>query len=337
MTATEKPQVLVTGAGGQLGWQTIQRLRKNSRVVAIDFRRKADLGDDVASYRVDFNKRSFEDIFREHSFDGVIHLGRIGSDISSAFYRYNANVLGTQRLLDLCLKYKVGRVIVLSTFFVYGASPYNPALLTEDMPLKASNLSYDLVDSVELENVTAIYLYKHPNLNITVLRPTNIAGPRIGNNIGQLLSGRFAPLLVGFSPMMQFIHVEDMADAVVLAFDKNVPGIYNVAPDDWISYTDMLEKCGCIAVPVPSIPATLPRQLARWLKFKGMPSHLVNYFKYPVVIDGTLFKKTFGFECQRTTSEIAAYYRRRKEKEGFLRGILPAGGKKFGRRASDNI
>ncbi|MFH2099407.1 MAG: NAD-dependent epimerase/dehydratase family protein, partial [Pseudomonadota bacterium] len=216
MTEKEKPKVLVTGAGGQLAWQTIQRLKNNYHVVAIDFRRKADLGDDVASYRVDFNKRSFEDIFREHSFDGVIHLGRIGSDISSAFYRYNANVLGTQRLLDLCLKYKVGRVIVLSTFFVYGASAYNPALLTEDMPLKASNLSYDLVDSVELENVTAIYLYKHPNLNITVLRPCNIAGPRIGNNIGRLLSGRFAPVLMGFSPMMQFIHVDDMADAVVL-------------------------------------------------------------------------------------------------------------------------
>ncbi|MBW1989588.1 MAG: SDR family oxidoreductase [Deltaproteobacteria bacterium] len=337
MAKKKRPVVMVTGAGGALAWQTIQRLRKNCDVVALDFRRKVNLGDDVKSFRVDFNKRRFEDIFREFTFDGVIHLGRIGADISSPFFRYNANVLGTQRLLDLCKKYGVGRVVVLSTFFVYGASPYNPALLTEDTPLKASNLSHDLVDSVELENVTTIYLYKHPDLHITVLRPTNIAGPRIGNNIGRLLSSRFAPVLVGFSPMMQFLHVEDAADAVVLAFEKNKPGIYNVAPDDWISYKDMLHRCGCIGVPVPSVPGQVPKALARTLNFKGMPSHLVNYFKYPVIIDGTLFKETFGFSPQRTTEDIAAYYRRRKEKQGLVRELLPFQKKKFGRRASDNV
>ena len=43
--------------------------------------------------------------------------------------RYNANVLGTKKLLELCRKYAVKQVMIHSTYFVYGASAYNPALL----------------------------------------------------------------------------------------------------------------------------------------------------------------------------------------------------------------
>ncbi len=75
--------------------------------------------------------------------------------------RYNANVLGTQKLLNLCIKYDVGQVLIMSTYFVYGANAYNSAPLDESAPLKASELTKNLVDSVELENLSQLYLWKH--------------------------------------------------------------------------------------------------------------------------------------------------------------------------------
>lgn len=312
-TPKNRPCLLITGAAGALAQQVIRRLRQDYRLVVCDARREVSMPADIPSYHVDFNKRSFEDLFRDHRFDGVIHLGRIGPNEFSRMSRYNANVLGTQRLFELCLKYGVQQVVVLSTYFVYGASPYNPAMLTETAPLKAAEITMDLVDSVELENLSNIYLWKHPELNITILRPCNIVGPGVNNNMSMLLSSKRAPVLAGFSPIMQFIHLEDMADAIVLAFKHNKPGIYNVAPDDWVSYQKAIELCGCRKVYLPSIPPAAPALIARLMKWKGFPPYLVNYFKYSATINGSLFRETFGFVPQYTLREIMAHYRNMRE------------------------
>lgn len=314
MTAVkEKPEILITGAGGALAQHVIAQLKDRYHVVLVDFRRRVQIDEGMSSYRVEYNKRGFEDIFREHNIQAVIHLGRMGLYESTHRNRYNHNVLGTQRLLDLCHKYNVRQVVVLSTYFVYGASPYNPALLTEEYPLKASELTMDLVDSVELENLANIYLWKYPELNITILRPCNIAGPGVLNSLSLLLSSKVAPVLVGFSPMMQFIHVEDMAKAIMLAFEKNHPGIYNVAPSDWVSYQEAVHQCGCVRLPLPSVPESLPLRISRMMGWKGWPPYLLNYYKYPVIIDGTLFNRTFDFKPRRSLDDIFSYYREKKE------------------------
>ncbi len=310
----KKPQILVTGAGGALARRVINRLKEDYRIVAVDFRKRVEISNQIPSYCVDFNKRSFEDIFRAHEFDGLIHLGRISAYEWHRQGRYNANVTGTQKLYDLAHKYGIKQTLVMSTYHVYGAHPYNPALIDEDAPLKASNLTLDLVDSVELENLSNVYIYKHPDLNITLLRPCNIVGPGVRNSIGMLLSRPYAPVLVGFSPMMQFIHIEDMADAIVLAYRKNQPGIYNVAPDDWVALKEALRACGCRLFPVPSLPPNLPRTISGLAKMRGFPSYLINYFKYSVIIDGSRFRDTFGWKPKHTLGDIFQHYRRKKEK-----------------------
>lgn len=312
MTKKQKPTILITGAAGALAQQVINRLRDTYQIVAVDFRKQTYLSDDIPSYQINFNKRVFEDLFRKYDFDGVIHLGRITSSEETRMRRYNANVLGTQKLLELSHKYGIEKVIVLSTYHVYGANAYNPALIDETAPLKAAELTMDLIDSVELENLANIYLWKYRDLNITILRACNIVGPGVQNTISSLLSSKHAPVLAGFSPVMQFIHIDDMADAIVLAYEKNKSGIYNVAPEDWVSYQQALELSGCSKIPLPSVPPGLTRFLAKTLDLKIFPAFLLNYFKYSVVIDGRSFNKTFGFNVKRPLKEIFRYYREMK-------------------------
>ncbi|WP_339799203.1 SDR family oxidoreductase [uncultured Marinobacter sp.] len=312
MSNERRPHILITGAAGTLAQQVINLLRETCDLVAVDFREQVYLGDDIPSYCIDFNKRVFEDLFRRYQFDGVIHLGRIMSSQETRISRYNSNVLGTQKLLDLSHKYGVHRVIVLSTYHVYGAVPFNPALIDEEAPLKAAGLTMDLVDSVELENLANIYLWRHPDLNITVLRPCNIVGPGVRNAISTLLSSERAPVLAGFSPMMQFIHIDDMAEALVKALQIEKRGIYNVAPCDWVAYQHALELCGCKQFPVPSIPPILPRTILRLLNLRRFPSYLMDFFKYPVIIDGRAFSQDFDFRPRRSLDEIFHYYRENK-------------------------
>lgn len=309
MKAIEKKKIMVTGAAGALAKKVIDKLKKNYKIIAVDFRTKVDLGIPVESYKVDFNKRIFEDIFREHKIDGVIHLGRITASESNRFTRYNANVVGTQKLFDLCKKYEVPQIIVMSTYFVYGASPYNPSLLDEKTPIKAADLTMDMVDSVELDNLANIYLYKHPELNITILRPCNIAGPGVRNTFSKLLASKAAPVLWGFSPLMQFIHIDDMRDAICLAFEKNVPGLYNVAPADYIGFQDAVKKSNCKLIQIPSIPSSLTETISKISKSDIFPPFLLNYYRYPVIIDGKLFKETFSFQPKKSLEDIFNYYK----------------------------
>lgn len=312
MTEQRRPHILITGAAGALAQKVIEQLRDTCDLVAVDFREQVYLGDDIPSYCIDFNKRVFEDLFRRYEFDGVIHMGRIMSSQLTRMRRYNANVLGTQKLLDLSHKYGIKRVVVLSTFHVYGAVAYNPALIDEAAPLKSAGLSADLIDSVELENLANIYLWRYPELNITILRPCNIVGPGVRNTISTLLASERAPVLAGFSPMMQFIHIDDMADAIVLAYKKPTRGVFNVAPQDWVAYQHALKLCGCKRIQVPSIPPMVPKMILGTLKLKSFPSYLMAFFKYPVVIDGRAFVNEFGFEPKRPLKEIFRFYRENK-------------------------
>ena len=65
---SRKKTVLVTGAAGALAQQVINRLRGKYQIVAVDFRELTYLRDDIPSYKIDFNKRVFEDLFKTYSF-----------------------------------------------------------------------------------------------------------------------------------------------------------------------------------------------------------------------------------------------------------------------------
>lgn len=313
-------EIMVTGAAGTLAKHVIDQLRDAGHsVVACYFRDALELDnrERVTSYRVDITKRGFEDVFRNHQIQAVLHLGRITTTQDrKANRRYASNVDGTRKLLELSRKYGVKQMVILSTYFVYGASAYNPALLDEEAPLKASVLDKNLIDMVELENLAHIHMFQYPELHITILRPANIVGPHTQNGLSLQLSREATPYLLGFNPMMQFVQVEDMADAVIASFKGNQPGIYNVAAEDWAGYQDALRLAGCSMIPVPSIPPGLTNLIADLSPKVGLnafPRYLVPYMKYPVVIDGSKFADTFGWQPKYNIEQALAYYRDKKQ------------------------
>lgn len=306
-------KILVTGAAGALAQHVIADLRERGyETVGVEFRGIADDYPDTVDYVVDFNQRPFEDVFREHDFVGIAHLGRVRFTQSTRGRRYSANVVGTARLLRLALKYGVDKVLALSTFHVYGADARNPSLIDEEYPMRAANLMPELVDAVELENLFNIHLYKHPELNIVILRPCVIAGPGIKNEMSRMLSQRITPCLAGFSPLMQFIHVQDMSDAVVAAFEQNHPGVYNVAPDDYVTYQDALQLAGCRRLFLPSVPPVLGRRSVRALGRLAPPPYMIDFFKYSVIVDGSLFERTFDYRPKHSLTDILGHYRSTK-------------------------
>lgn len=297
-------RVLITGAAGGLAEVVADTLKGRFELFGVDPRPLAQ-GKTFPGqfFQVDYRQRKMADLFRLHQFDAVIHLGRVPIAARvRKMQRFNVNVLGTRSLLDLALKYNVKSVVVLSTFHVYGAHQHNHLYISEEDPLLASQTFPEIVDAVELDNVSVAFSLRNPKVRTVILRPTNIIGDRIRNQISQFLRGKMCPVLLGYDPMWQFIHEQDMANSILLALEGKKSGIYNVTGEGVIAFSHAIRLSGGTPMPVPSF---LSGAVISGLKLAGMyfPRHLVDFFKYPVVISDKAFRKDFGYEPRISTAD----------------------------------
>lgn len=304
-------KILIIGIQGALAKITAEILVKQNpdvQILGVDSRPIENMPKrpQVSWQQIKYNRTNFEKLFREHQFESVLHLGRLGHSpaMGNIHKRIDINLVGTNTILELAQKFNTKKVVVLSSHHVYGALPDNPMFLKEDSPLRGSFKYAELRDVVEMDQMCTNWMWKNQNqIQTIVLRPCNIIGPQIKNSITQYLKTPYAPLPLDYNPMFQFIHEFDMATTIALALDKLGTGIYNVAGDDVISLHEAAEIIGAKKILVPIIAV---EQLARFLtpvwKF---PLYLIDYIKFPSTLDNSELKKHLGQDSFRFNAREA--------------------------------
>jgi UDP-glucose 4-epimerase len=205
------------------------------------------------------------------------------------------NVLGTRRVLEYAVKYGVKRIVVLSSHYVYGALPDNPYYVDEDYPLNVSRTYPEVRDLAEVDQLVTAFLWRHPEVATTILRPVNTLGYYTHSTIGHYLKQRYVPTIMGFNPMVQFIHEEDVAEAVALALQTGAHGVFNVAGPGAVPLKVAIRETGGTAVSLPEqFARTAIAQLFR-LGLYPTPPGAINFLKYPCTIDGGRFARETGF------------------------------------------
>jgi UDP-glucose 4-epimerase len=299
-----KETVLITGAAGGLAGLAVANLADSYELVGVDPRPLPKGKDFPGEFHViDYQHRRMGEVFRSHRVDVLLHLGRIpvGARLRSSD-RYNTNVLGTRNLLQLARRHGVSRIVVLSTFHVYGAHPHNPGHLLEDDPLRASQTFPELRDSIEMDNLARMFMLQNPSIHLQVLRPVHVVGATIQNYISQLLRNDFCPVLAGYDPLLQFIHESDLARAIRLSIESRKSGVYNVAGEGVISYKKAVETAGAWASPLPS--ALVYGAMGTLSRFRlGFPKHLVDFFRYSAVVSDANFRSEHGYQPSISTIE----------------------------------
>ncbi len=287
--------ILVTGMAGGLSQRVAERLLSlGHEVVGADYRPVPPLEGTlkaIPTYQANYNKTVIEDVFKHHAFEWVLHLGRVGNLKEEMGKRFDLNVVGSQKIMNLCVQHKVQRLIVLSTFHIYGAHPSNHIPIFEDEPLRAGAEFPQLADAIQLDGMATTWVYQHREVSVAVVRPTNVIGPNIHNTMSNFLRNRRVPYLAGFNPMTQFLHADDLADAMVAAAGSRHRGIYNLAGQTAVPWRTALDLAEAMAFPVPSALVALYLRA-----FSGLPRYLVNFFKYPCVISDRAFRKAFSWE-----------------------------------------
>jgi UDP-glucose 4-epimerase len=295
--------VLVTGISGNLGRALAKLLHTEAHVVGIDRRPFQGKPKDIDHYQVDLRKARVEEAFRRHRVEALIHLGIMHDPRMPFTEAHSFNVLGTHKILDLCVRHGVKKVVVLSSANVYGPRPDNSNFLPEETPLMAADRYSDVRDLIELDMYVQSFTWKHPAVETVILRPVNIVGPTVRNAPSNFLRLEVPLTVMGFDPMLQLIHEEDVCRALVLALRPGLRGVFNVTGPGEVPLSAVLRELGRRPVPVPHLLIRPFLKRAFETRLTGFPPEEVDHIQYLCVVDGSRFSREAGWAPKYTLRE----------------------------------
>ena len=288
--------VAITGIAGNLGKALAKLLHTETRIVGIDRRPFREKPKDIEQHQLDVRKKKVEDVFRRRHIEALIHLGIMHDPRMPTSEAHSFNVVGTQKMLEVCVRYGVGKVVVLSSSNVYGPLPGNTNFLPEETPLMASARFPEVGDLIEVDMYAQSFMWQHPGIETVILRPVNIVGPTVRNAPSNYLRLERPVTVLGFDPMVQLIHEEDVCRALRLALRPGVRGIYNIVGPGEVPLSAALRELGRKPVPVPHV---LARPLVRRLfeaRLSSFPPGEVDHIQYLCAVDGSRAVRELGWQ-----------------------------------------
>ena len=146
-------------------------------------------------------------------------------------------------------------------------------------------------------------MWRHPEVSTVILRPCNILGPMVYNSFKAYLQLEMVPTLMGFDPMVQVIHEDDVVDALILALHSKKSGIYNLPGPGEIPLSEILKEAGADVLPIPHLLAYPITSLLWRLDLVPFPPQQIDYVRYIWTISGKKIKEELGFQPEITLKE----------------------------------
>lgn len=178
------------------------------------------------------------DLFEKEDFDCVVNFAaesHVDNSIKNPEIFLKTNVLGTQVLLDACIKYNCKRFHQVSTDEVYGSLPIDKKELkfTESSALKPSS-PYSA--SKAAADLLVLAYYKTYGLNVTISRCSNNYGPNqfpeklIPVIISKILKNEPIPVYGDGNNIRDWIYVKEHCSAIytIIKSDAHSGEVFNI-------------------------------------------------------------------------------------------------------------
>jgi UDP-glucose 4-epimerase len=246
-------RVLLSGGAGFIGSHVAEALLGRHHEVAIvddlSSGKRENIPEGAHLYEADI-RSGCEEVFEEFEPEVLCHQAAqmdVRRSVREPDFDAEVNVLGTVRLLQACVEYGVGKVVFASTGgAVYGEQREFPA--TEDHP--EYPVSPYGVSKLACERYLYYYLAQY-GLPHVALRYSNVFGPRqdphgeagvVAIFSGNLAEGRISTINGSGEQTRDYVYVEDVARANVLALEGEVPSAaYNVGTGSETSVNELYE------------------------------------------------------------------------------------------------
>jgi nucleoside-diphosphate-sugar epimerase len=266
-------KVFVTGATGFIGGRIVRDLRARGDEVTC-LVRSPEKGRELAELGCELVQGDLSDETALNTgmngVDAVIHgaaVYEVGIPKSEHEAMYEANVLGTERVLRAALATKVPKVVYISTVAAFGNT--HGEVVDETYVHPADDFtSYYEETKVQAHRI-AKRLIDEEGLPCVIVQPGGVYGPddhsALGSQIEQFLAGKM-PMIAFPDLGMNLVYVDDAAGGVLLALDKGENGESYVLGGQITTMREIIETLASVsgkkapkrAMPTPLLRAMTP-------------------------------------------------------------------------------
>ncbi|MEZ4216297.1 MAG: NAD-dependent epimerase/dehydratase family protein [Myxococcota bacterium] len=307
-------RIAITGLATPLAQRLVERLLQAEAAPALlglDVRRPLRQHERLAFCDVDLTDPTVDarlaDVLQRERIDTVVHLAFRRFPSSDVDYDHDLETVGSFALLAACAAAKVRRLVVQSSTMAYGAHASNPNFLTESHPLRGHPDAHNVQNRVEVESILADWTRRHPDVQVSVLRHCWVMGPTWFDRVVEFFERSRIPTVLGYDPLLQFVHERDLVDAFERAALEAHPGVFNVVGRGVAPLSTLLALAGKrnVAVPRPVLYRTA------WLASQGgtgdPPAGFFDYLRFLWVADGARGWREFGEPIYTTTEAWSAF------------------------------
>lgn len=307
--------IALTGVNTSLGRSLVaalERQRRWRRIVVVDVANAPTAGPRTVFHEVDLTQPAIDarlaEVFAAERVDTVVHAAFLSAPTHASAWAHELEAVGTMHVLGACEAARVRKLVLSSQTILYGAHADTPLYLTEDHPLRGDARWPFIATKLDAERQVADFAARVPRAIVTVLRTAPTVGPTSRNVVTRLLRRRLVPTVLGYDPLVQFIHERDVATAFGIAAAEDHPGVFNIVAPGVLTLTTALRLAGRLEVPVPHTIARASLEALFATRVVQQCPVLLDYLRFPCVASGEKAERLMGFRAVHTTREALARY-----------------------------
>jgi UDP-glucose 4-epimerase len=300
-------RALVTGLSTYWGGRLAQALEQRADVdvvVGVDTRDPRTPLERTEFVRTDSSHSILSRIVQATQVDTIVHTHLVvDSTRATSRTLHEINVIGTMNLLAAAGApgSPVRKVVLKSSGLVYGASKADPYIFREDMARTGPAQTPVERSLLEVEAFVRDFADDNPHVDVSLLRFANVLGVDIDTPFTAALRRPLVPEIFGFDPRVQFIHEDDVVDALMYAINNDIPGVYNVAADGVLPWSEVCAIVGKRRLALPFAFTNLAAEPARLFRLWDLPPEAMALLRFGRCIDNTRYKRA-GFRYAYTTA-----------------------------------
>ena len=300
-------RVLVTGLGTFWGGRVAQTLEDDPEIeiiVGLDREEPKIPLERTEFVKSDQSYSILSRIVKATQVDTILHTFlTVDSTHMSGRTLHEINVIGTMNLLAAAgaPDSSVRKIVVKSSALVYGASAVDPVWFREETPRSRTPHTRVERSLLEVEDYLRDFADDNPHVTVTLLRFANVLGTDIVTPLTKALDLPAVPAILGYDPLLQFAEEDDVVRSIDFAMRNDVPGIYNVAGDGRMPWSEVASACNKRLAPLPPFFTNLAVAPFSRLGVLDLPPETLDLLRFGRGIDNRRLKQA-GFEYHYTSA-----------------------------------
>ncbi len=318
-------RVLVTGLASFWGGRVAQALEADPSVdviVGLDTREPTLALERTEFVRADQTYSILSRLVRATRVDTVLHTFLVVDSTGvSGRALHETNVIGTLNLLAAASApdSPVRHLVVKSSTLVYGSSAADPTWFDESTGRVAPARTNVERSLLEVEDYLRDFALDNPGRRVAVLRFANVLGKDLVTPISRALSLPVTPCVFGFDPLLQLVEEDDVVRAIDFVMRSDIPGVFNVAGDERLPWSEVAAIAGSRLWPLPPVLTAAAAAPLSWLGLLDLPPELLDLLRFGRGVDNRRLKQA-GFAYRYTTAGAVESFARARRVQAVASG-----------------